>query len=120
MKKTIVVTDDQEDILYSLKAILSRKGFDVITDKTGEKLEDMKGHLPDLILLDINLEKKDGEEICKKLKAQENTKRIPIILMSAKMDVGKISSDCGAEDYLAKPFGINELVQKIQKNLLAA
>ena len=114
------MADDQEDILYALKAILSKNGYEVITDKTGALLEEMKEDGPDLILLDINLEERDGGDICQKLKHQENTKHIPIILMSAKMDLPKISRACGAEDYLAKPFQTNELVYKVQKNLHAA
>lgn len=115
-----MIADDQEDILYVLKAILSRHGYTVITDQTGTSLEHMDGEKPDLILLDLNLDHKDGAEICRHLKEDLQTKSIPIILMSAKMDIKNISSSCGAEDYLPKPFATRDLVFKVEKFLNAA
>jgi CheY-like chemotaxis protein len=120
MEKKIVVIDDQPDILYVVKSILVRKGYDVATDSTDAILENMKENYPDLIILDVNLEEMDGGDICHKLKTQESTKHIPIILMSAIMDLPKISDACGADDYLNKPFQSADLLDMVKKNLQAA
>jgi DNA-binding response OmpR family regulator len=120
MTKKIMVVDDQLDMLILIKPLLSRKGYDVETDQTGAILEHLEYQLPDLIILDVNLQILDGAEICKRLKSESKTKNIPIILISAVMDLPKISKECGAEDYLAKPFTGNELIGKVQTLLQAA
>jgi DNA-binding response OmpR family regulator len=120
MSGKIAVIDDQEDILHMIEAILVKYGYEVITDTTGAVLENAEASQFDLIILDINLGDKDGAEICAKLKAGETTRNIPIILISAKMDLVKISAECGAEDYLPKPFRIPDLIGKVRTNLQAA
>jgi DNA-binding response OmpR family regulator len=120
MSKKIVVVDDQVDMLRLIKPMLSRKGYEVETDQTGEILVNLKNRLPDLIILDINLQVNDGVELCRKLKTDSKTKDIPVILISAVMDLKKISKECGAEDYLAKPFTGTELIDKVQALLEAA
>jgi two-component system response regulator VicR len=120
MTKKIVVVDDQVDMLRLIKPILSRNGYEVETDQTGAILDNLSIRLPDLIILDINLQVNDGAEICRRLKADSRTKDIPIILISAVMDLAKISKLCGAEAYLAKPFTGPQLIGKIQTILQAA
>ncbi len=120
LNKKILVVDDQQDMLFMMKAILIRYGFEVITDSTGDVINILEEGLePDLIILDINLGDKDGGDICLALKQQQSTKHIPIILVSAVMDLLKISGECGAEDFLAKPFEAPQLINKIH-NLVAA
>jgi two-component system, OmpR family, response regulator VicR len=120
MTKKIVVVDDQLDMLKLIKPMLSRKGYEVETDQTGAILDHLENQLPDLIILDINLQIMDGAEICKRLKTEVKTRNIPIILISAVMDLPKISKECGAEGYLAKPFTGNDLISKVQTLLQAA
>ena len=121
MQKKILIVDDQEDMLYMMEAILLRNGFDVIKNSNGEVLELINdGIKPDLIILDINLGEKDGGEICYSLKKEISTKNIPIILVSAVMDLLKVSTYCGAEDYLEKPFRGQQLINKVVSNLKAA
>jgi two-component system, OmpR family, response regulator VicR len=121
MHKKILVVDDQQDMLYMMEKILSKSGFEVVTNSTGNVMEFLQGDFhPDLIILDINLGEKDGGEICHELKMKEATKHIPVILVSAVMDLLKISGDCGAEDYLAKPFRAPQLINKVLSNLEAA
>jgi DNA-binding response OmpR family regulator len=109
----IIIADDEEDIRSMLKFVLNKKGFDVITDPTGELLENLSRDLPDLIIIDINLQSRDGGDICTKLKQQPLTKHIPIILISAIMDLRQISQLCGADDFLMKPFNMTELEEKV-------
>ncbi len=116
----IVVVDDQEDMVFIVKSILSNKGYEVQTDSAGTLLDHIDQVRPDLVILDINLGEWDGGEICRKLKERLTTKHIPIILMSAVPEIAKISRECGAEDYLPKPFQISDLVRKVEQNLQAA
>jgi CheY-like chemotaxis protein len=120
MNKKIIVVDDQADMLRLIKPILSRNGYDVKTDLTGGILENLDTPLPDLIILDINLQVNDGAEICKKLKTEAKTSAIPVILISSVLDLSKISKDCGAEAYLSKPFTATELIGKVQTIFQAA
>ena len=120
MNKKIVVADDQSDILRIMQSVLTKQGYEVATDSTGILLDEIKNENPDLIIIDINLGERDGGDICRKLKEQEFSKHIPIILISAIMDLPEISQICGADDYLAKPFRLSELVNKVQQNLQAA
>lgn len=120
MSKKIVVADDQSDILYMMQSVLSKQGYEVTTDATGNFLDEIKHENPDLIILDINLGDLDGSDICRKLKEQEFSKNIPVILISAIMDLPEISQICGADDYLAKPFRLSDLVNKVRQNLKTA
>ena len=99
------------------KSILSKKGIEVISDPTGDLVSNLSQDLPDLIILDINLTDRDGGDICTKLKTDRRTRHIPVILISAIMDLGLISQFCGAEDYLIKPFTVSELEQKVMRLL---
>jgi DNA-binding response OmpR family regulator len=120
MNKKIIVADDHEDTLKLVQSILSKNGFEVETDPTGSLLDNIGKQVPDLIILDINLKERNGADICHKLKNDARTKDIPVILISAIMDVRKISLECGAEDYLVKPFRTVDLISKVQLNLHVA
>ena len=74
----------------------------------------MKMELPDLLLLDIWMSGEDGRDICKKLKQSELTKNIPVIMVSASKDIKESALAAGADDFLAKPFEMNELLGKIK------
>jgi DNA-binding response OmpR family regulator len=116
----IVIIDDQEDILWILKSILSKKGYEVKTDSTGAFLDKLDKEQPDLVILDFYFGQQKGSDICQKLKDSLKTKHIPIILMSAMPNLSKTSRDSGADDYLPKPFQISDLIKKVEQNLQAA
>jgi DNA-binding response OmpR family regulator len=115
-RKKIVIADDDSDILEVVNLILNVKGYDVKTEKNAENLLDMKEELPDLVLLDIWMSGIDGRDICRQLKSRKETKDLPVIMLSANIDIKNMSAACGATDYLAKPFDINELVGIIEKH----
>lgn len=115
-RKKILVADDDSDILEVINLILNVKGYDVKTEKNGENLLQMKEDLPDLLLLDIWMSGIDGRDICRKLREKMETRALPVIMLSANIDIKKMSDDCGATDYLAKPFDINDLVGIIEKH----
>ena len=114
-RKKILVADDDTDILEVMTLILNEKGYDVKTEKNGEKVLQMKEDLPDLLLLDIRMSGMDGRDICRQLKSQDQTRNLPIIMLSANIDIQKMSAECGANAYLPKPFDINELVKMINR-----
>jgi DNA-binding response OmpR family regulator len=116
--KHILVVDDEPDILEFLQVILEEEGYTVVTSDKGEFLEQLhNGGLPFLILVDVLLSGKDGREIVKYLKSQEETKSIPVIMFSAHPSAEETARQAGADDFLAKPFDIDVLLAKIAQYL---
>ncbi|GCE21319.1 hypothetical protein KDK_51190 [Dictyobacter kobayashii] len=95
--------------------ILEDAGYEVLTTRDGQTVQDMKEDLPDLLLLDIWMSGMDGAVICQYLKSQHSTKHIPIILCSANKDTQKLARSSGADDFIAKPFEMMDLVNKVEK-----
>ena len=116
-KKRLLVVDDEQDILEFLKIILEEDGYTVDTTDKDDYLEKLNDILPDLILLDMLLSGKDGREIVKYLKMHEKTKHIPIILFSAHPGAQGFAKQAGADDFVAKPFEIDLLLNKIAQYL---
>ncbi len=115
-KGKILVVDDEIYIVHILDFSLGMEGYEVLTALDGEQaLEKARASHPDLIVLDIMMPKLDGYETCKMLKADDNTKNIPVILLSAKgrnVDQ-KVGFEVGADDYITKPFSPRKLVERI-------
>lgn len=115
MKKRVLVADDDPSILDVIYIMLTEVGgYEVTTTANGESLLNMSGELPDLILLDLWMSGMDGTQICKALKANEETKSIPIIIFSANRDIKNIAESVGADGFVAKPFQMDELLEKIK------
>lgn len=113
--KKILIADDDPAICDALQFMLEEEGYTVATSADGDTVSKIKQIIPDLLLLDIWMSGEDGRDICRILKNQLETKNIPIIMISASRDIGKSARDAGADDFLAKPFQIDELLGKIQK-----
>ena len=115
-KGRILVVDDEIYIVHILDFSLGMEGYEVVTALDGEQaLEKARSEKPDLIVLDIMMPKLDGYETCKRLKADPETKDVPIILLSAKgrnVDQ-KVGFEVGADDYITKPFSPRKLVERI-------
>ena len=120
--RRIIVVDDNEDILEIIKLILEGYDYEVITLADGNLLIDqMKLFKPDLILLDIMLGNMDGRELCKAMRENNETKDIPVIFVSASHSLSERFMAMGSNvDFLAKPFDINELIDKVAMSLSAA
>jgi len=114
----ILVVDDDIDILSVMKILLSMKGFDVEVTSRGEnavpKIESFK---PDVILLDVLISGYDGRAICKQLKSNDATRHIPVIMFSAHPGAAATISEYGADDFIAKPFDVNNLMKKVNRQL---
>lgn len=116
--RKILVLDDDPDILEAVKLILETEGYDVETTERPEHILNLNiNNLPELIILDVLLSGKDGREIAKELKAATATKMIPIIMFSAHPNAEKTIGNIGVEDFIAKPFDMNELLQLVRKHI---
>ncbi len=115
-KGKILVVDDEIYIVHILDFSLGMEGYEVVTALDGEQaLEKARTEKPDLIVLDIMMPKLDGYETCKRLKADAETRDVPVILLSAKgrnIDQ-KVGFEVGADDYITKPFSPRKLVERI-------
>ena len=113
----ILVVDDEEPIAKILDFNLRKEGYDVIVANDGEKAVELAfSEDPDIILLDLMLQKKDGMEVCREVRAQKN---IPIIMLTAKnSEIDKVLGlEFGADDYVTKPFSTRELMARVKVNL---
>jgi DNA-binding response OmpR family regulator len=114
MEKVLIV-DDNSDILWVVETVLKRYGFEVLALPKGEAVvRRTKSFLPNLILLDVFLSGIDGIEVCNKIKENPKTRDIPIIMFSAHTDFSGVKKFCKADDFISKPFDVNELVNKIR------
>ena len=112
-----MIADDDPAILDATSMILVDEGYDVETTTDCHKLHILKSQLPDLLLLDIWMSGLDGRDVCKFVKKNKRTSHIPVIMISANRDTEKIAKEVGAEDFIAKPFDITELLAKVEKHL---
>lgn len=117
MKKRILIADDNQAILEVMELVLTEGGYEVTTTTDGKKVHKLAETQPDLILLDIWMSGSDGRDICMKLKHDQKTQNIPIILVSAIKDTEEKAELAGADDFLEKPFEIKDLLEKVAKYL---
>ena len=113
----ILVVDDEKQIHSYLQRKLSKFGYKVYVAEDGEAaLSQAFSNLPDIILLDVKLPKLNGIETCKRLKSDERTKDIPVLMLSAKAQSEEIKEglEAGANRYLCKPMGFPDILKEIQ------
>lgn len=114
----ILVIDDDVDILSVMEILLTMKGFTVEVTAKGEntfpKIETFK---PDIILLDVLISGHDGRIICRKLKSNDETRHIPVIMFSAHPGAAATIAEYGADDFIAKPFDVGKLIQKVNHQI---
>ena len=117
MRKKILLVDDEADIRELMILRLEKAGYRIETVADGqEALDSVERDPPDLVLLDLRLPGMRGEEVCRRLKADDKLKRIPIILFTASVKhICEEFKECGADDCLVKPFEPAELLEKIKK-----
>lgn len=116
MNKKILVAEDDSAILEVIKIILEGESYKIIsTDNQKNIYTLISAHKPSIILLDIWLSGCDGGEIAKNLKSRNDTKNIPLIIISANNETEKISKESGAEGFLLKPFNIDDLINIVNK-----
>ncbi|MBN2072231.1 MAG: response regulator transcription factor [Candidatus Krumholzibacteriota bacterium] len=115
--KKILVIEDSRLVSELLKVELGKRGYEAVVRDDGlEGLKTAKEIVPDLVILDVMLPSMNGFKICRLLKFDKRFKKIPVIMLTTRSleDDKKIGMTSGADGYMAKPFNIDELVEKIE------
>ena len=119
-KQSILIVDDEEDVVRPLAFRLGVEGYDVLLEPDGELgYETAVNQMPDVILLDIMMPGIDGLTLCKILKDKPETAHIPVIMLTARTTIGDVERafEVHADDYVGKPFEWPELFGKISRAL---
>ena len=118
--KKVLIVDDEQDIVETLRFMLESEGINCLVAYDGEEALNLaKSELPDLMILDVMLPKINGYKICRLLKFDAKYKNIPILMVTARsQDEDKaIGQETGADEYITKPFEINDVVMKVKQYL---
>lgn len=122
-KGTILVIDDEKDLIELLRYNLEKEGYDVIAANDGQSgLEVIKRHRPELVVLDLMMPGIDGLQVCQRLRADQRTARVPVIMLTAKATEADriVGLELGADDYITKPFSPREVVARVKAVLRRA
>lgn len=116
--KKVLIVDDDTDILEVLNLLFEFSGYQTkATPDASDTCKLVEEFQPNAIVMDVLLSGYDGREICRRLKAAQTTKDIPVVMISAHPDAARSTREAGADDFVAKPFDINVLLEKIEKLL---
>jgi DNA-binding response OmpR family regulator len=113
IQKKILIADDDEAIVDSTSLMLEIMGYRVSQNLDGTAVTAAINLRPDLILLDIWMSGVDGRDICRQLKSNPDTSEIPVLMISASREVRQSALDSGADDFLEKPFEMEQLLSKV-------
>lgn len=115
MLKRILIADDDPGIVDAVEMMLQFYGYTVSSTYDGNDLLKLSpAQYPDLILLDIWMSGVDGRDVCRALKANDQTRNIPVLMISASKDIGRSAIDAGADAFLTKPFDMEQLILTIE------
>jgi DNA-binding response OmpR family regulator len=119
-RKKILLVDDSSTVLLMERMILSKSEYDVVTARDGQEgVEKALTEKPDLILMDVVMPRMDGFEACKRLREQDGTKAIPVIMVTTRGELSSVESGyaSGCNDYVTKPINGLELLAKVRSCL---
>lgn len=122
-KETILVVEDEADILELIRYNLSKEGYNVVGAASGEEaLKKAQAQTPDLVLLDLMLPQLDGLEVCKRFKQDDRTRATPVVMLTAKGEEADVVTglEVGADDYIVKPFSPRVLLARVRAVLRRA
>ncbi len=121
MDNAVLVVDDDEGLLETLHDLLEMEGYTVVLAHDGiEALEKLESLRPAVILLDLRMPRMDGATFAREVHQRGNLQSLYIIVMTANLDAHKTATAIGANDFLAKPFDVDELLGKIELALHSA
>ena len=119
-KKKILVVDDSRTALFMVTTILRKERYELVTANDGEQaLEVALAERPDLILMDVIMPRKTGFEACRELKRREDTRSIPVILVTTRGEGENVEAgfQSGCNDYVTKPINAQELLTKVRDHM---
>lgn len=118
-EKKILLLDDNKDLLLIMQIILKQQGYDVVQACCIEEAaQKIRVHNPSLILMDVFIKDQDGREFCSQLKHDSDTQNIKVIMMSGIESENDLLYAIGADDFIPKPFDYNELIEKVQRQMM--
>ncbi len=123
MAKTVLIAEDEPNIVESLSFLLGRAGFDIAVESDGQKaLETALTTPPDVLILDVMLPSLDGYEILRRLRADDRTATLPVLMLTAKgqREDRETALDCGADLFITKPFANAEIIEAVEHLAKAA
>jgi two-component system phosphate regulon response regulator PhoB len=115
MKKKVLIIENDQDIRYIVEFILIEQGFEVLSIPEPENLTEIIPFAPDVILLDEFINSRPGHRLCRKIKNVAALAVIPVIILSTANDIELIATECDANDYIRKPFDIEDMVEKVAR-----
>ena len=111
----ILIVDDDPAILDAMEVALNLEGYEVESTTKGEEtFSKIDSFSPDLVLIDVYLAGMDGRDICQKIKAKEKTSKLPVVIFSADKSMKQVFKECKADDFIGKPFKMDEMYEKIK------
>ncbi|MEG2079179.1 response regulator [Chryseobacterium sp.] len=112
----IVVLDDSPAIVDSIELMMELEGLSISKFYKGTDMLDALNvkEKPKVILMDMWLSGEDGRDICRYIKADEYLKDIPVVIMSASRGLGQSALDAGANDFIAKPFDMEDIIERLR------
>lgn len=123
MANKILIADDEQNIVISLEFLMKREGFDVSIAQDGEEaINKIRSEMPDLVLLDVMMPKRNGFEVCQEVKADPALQAVKVLMLTAKGRDTEVTKGLalGADAYMTKPFSTKELVEKVRSLLAGA
>lgn len=112
--KKIMICDDDHGILEVLEMMLEIEGFTVFTESNSTNLlNEIKRNTPDLLLMDLWMPVLSGDQILKMIRTTEDYKNLPVIILSASVDGKEIANNAGADDFIPKPFNMDDIISNI-------
>ncbi len=119
-KKKVLVVDDSPTALFMVTTILKREPYDLVQAHDGQQAVEVAVlERPDLILMDVVMPRKTGFEACRELKQREDTKSIPVILVTTRGEGENVEAgfESGCNDYVTKPINAQELLAKVRDHI---
>lgn len=118
MSKTLLIADDEPNIVISIEYLMKREGFEVLVAGDGEEaLTKIRQHRPDIVLLDVMMPKMNGFDVCQEVRADPALAGVRILMLTAKGRDTEVAKGLalGADVYMTKPFSTRELVEKVRQ-----
>ncbi|MDN3547841.1 response regulator [Mucilaginibacter aquaedulcis] len=113
MKKKVLIIENDQDIRHIVEFILQDQGFETLSIPEPQDLSEIIPFEPDVILLDEFINNRPGHRLCRKIKQVPALAVVPVIILSTANDIELIAKECDANDYITKPFNVEDMVNKV-------